>query len=193
MSNANQIHLLSLAADTLNHIATSSGSQAAADAREEIIKKIADLTNPPAPKAQVTRETSTRTSGQVGEAEPSRPVSDLPACDCGKPGCALIDVLTGTRTDFTVTQLVEQMVEDFGLGEASGIIIEAIDRVELLVIHDMFRPDEAAKARMLELEGLGAKYVQEKMLNAPNANVPPAVKELVEGLLRSLQARRKPE
>lgn len=179
MSNANRIHLLSLAAATLGHLAKELHVREADAALTAVLKDITALTESgsevvvKATDAQVEDlgvKLGTALNGLNAQAEPAEPV-----CGCGSPQCTLVDVLKGIRTDWTVKDLIQSFLKDFGTKDTAVIVIESLNFLQEQIASDEWKPTPANLHLLAELAEEGVKLaaqsqnVQVKVVDGPEA------------------------
>lgn len=154
MSNANRIHLLSLAAGTLAHLVNEQHYEPARAALNAVLKDIENLTESgvQVAKAVPADEPKTSESGETSG-----------ACGCNDPRCALIEVITGKRTDYTVPTLLASFKED-GMSEfeISCVVLDAVTYVEQEIKSGELKATPEMNIAMRDLATEGVKRVANK-------------------------------
>ncbi|AUV61824.1 hypothetical protein HWB52_gp09 [Pseudomonas phage Littlefix] len=164
MSNANRIHLLSLAAGTLGHIANEYNNDDARSALKAVLADITSLTESGAVKltGEVNvgpeKPSSYKNDEVRATAGPEPELSVKTPCGCGDPSCALIDVILGNRSDFTIESLLVSFKQDFNSSEVATIVIDAIERVQQGVQSGELKPSLESAKRLIELAEEGKKF-----------------------------------
>lgn len=169
MSNANRIHLLSLAAGTLNHIAGDYHNEDARRALKKVLAEIEGLTEAGADKAVKAEATqaeeqplrvSPYANDEIRDKRENPPLSEATACGCGDPACALIDVLIGNRTDFTVESLLADFDTEFNPVEVATIVIDGTTRVQQGIDDESIKPTPTLAKNLMALTLEGKKRAE---------------------------------
>ncbi|AWH15473.1 hypothetical protein [Pseudomonas phage 98PfluR60PP] len=177
MSNANRIHLLSLAAGTLGHIANEYNNDDAHKALKAVLADIKLLTESGAVKVTgetnlVAEEPSSYKNDEVrAAAGPEPELSVGTPCGCGDPSCALIDVILGNRNDYTIETLVASFKKEFSPRDVASIVIDAIHRVQSGVESGELKPTLESAQRLIELAREGQKFEAEVKRSGPTVHV----------------------
>lgn len=176
MSNANRIHLLSLAAGTLGHIANEYGNDDAHTALKAVLADITLLTESGAvkatPETNLVNDPSPYKSDEVrATAGPEPELSVGTPCGCGDPSCALIDVILGNRDDYTIESLLDSFKQEFASVDVANIVINAIKRVQEGVQSGELKPSLESAKRLIELAEEGRKFDAEVKQSGPKVHV----------------------
>jgi hypothetical protein len=177
VSNANRIHLLSLAAGTLGHIANEYNNDDAHSALKAVLADIKLLTESGADKVSgevnvTAEEPSQYKNDAVRSAAGTDPELGVgKACGCGDPSCALIDVILGNRDDFTIESLLASFKEDFSSRDVASIVINAIERVQSGVESGEIKPTLESAKRLIVLAEEGKKFEAEVKQSGPKVHV----------------------
>lgn len=188
MSNANRIHLLSLSAGTLAHIANEYHSEEAGKALKLVLADIASLTEASVVKAA---KAEPQPEAPVQEEAGSQPTAKAePACGCGDATCALIDTLLGRQGARELRPLIDALVAQLGKKATATAVLEAIQFIQGLIAAGEHQSTVEDVVRLAELGKIGVELF-------PHAEAQPQVEikhfDSLEDLLNGLFGKDKGE